>query len=665
MMGSAAGLVIFVVAFLSVGAGPQQRSLWTRPPTDPSPPKYDLKIKVLPEDHRLEATGTVTLGAADEARDRLSLDLSDVMHDLQIQVVEPTESADLARLEKTGGSGLTLYPSRPIGKGEPVLLRFSYSGGENTAFVFYIGPDGSFASGINTAWYPQFNSLRGVGSLSVSVPPGYKAFCPGAERETPEEAAAGNYRFQVDSPTRFSFGVGKYSVVRRNGVVPVSCYLLHPRDNVDRYVDGCLKVLDVLVREFGPYPYQAFAIVEVPPAPASKAGFSGASCEGFIFANTPSLDQEFNTAYYGHEIGHQWWGNLVGTVGLKGASMLSEGMAQFGSLLAVQAIDGDAAAERYRRTGYPGYSNDQSGFGYLKLAAAGLDQQLLGPLGGAQSHELCDSKGMFAWDALARAVGPADFSRALHEVTRTYAYKTVSWQQLVDIVQNVARVDLGWLFKQWFEQTGAPDWQLAWKQEGNSLNVTVSQASPYYAATIEILAESNDHKRLTRSVEVRGPRAEFNWPVDFPVSSMTLDPHFIVLHWTPEYRAEASALVTVTRGYDKVATGKPAEAYQEFVAGLERVPDPDHFGVRFELELGLARLLIKDKKMEEAKQHLLKALASASSRPEDLPWAYYSLARVAKALNDDALFRSAIESVRTADLAAGGRTGATEAARRL
>jgi hypothetical protein len=153
--------------------------------------------------------------------------------------------------------------------------------------------------------------------------------------------------------------------------------------------------------------------------------------------------------------------------------------------------------------------------------------------------------------------------------------------------------------------------------------------------------------------------------VDFRVDSMILDPHFMLPHWTAQYRDQASALVWVTRGYDKVAIAKPAEAYREFEAGLEHVPDPDHYGVRFELELGLARLLIKDKKMEEAKQHLLKALASPSSRPEDLPWAYYSLARAARALNDDALFRSAIDSVKTADLAAGGRTGAPEAARRL
>src|SRR5262249_36503809 len=207
---------------------------------------------------------------------------------------------------------------------------------------------------------------------------------------------------------------------------------------------------------------------------------------------------------------------------------------------------------------------------------------------------LCDSKGVFAWDILSRTVGPADFSRALHEVTSQYAFKSILWEQFVSIVQRAARTDLDWLFRQWFEQTGAPDWQLAWRQEGGILHGTISQASPYYRAELEVLAEGKEHQELIRTIEVNGPRTEFTWPVDFMVDSMTLDPHFLVLHWTREYRAQANGLVWVTRGYDRIGAGQPADAYREFEAGIERVPDPDLYGVRFELELGLARLLIKD-----------------------------------------------------------------------
>src|SRR5262249_40934658 len=193
--------VIILTAALSCANVPAQQRMPTGSQhATSSAPKYDLKIKLIPSDHRLEVVGTVWLPPADQVRHSLQLDLSDVMHDLQVHVVQPLESAGPARMEKTTATRWTLYPRRPLGKGEATLLRFSYSGGEKIAFVFYIGSDGSFASGINTAWYPQVDKARGVGSLSFSVPGGYKVFCVGTERETPEEAAAGNYRFQIETP---------------------------------------------------------------------------------------------------------------------------------------------------------------------------------------------------------------------------------------------------------------------------------------------------------------------------------------------------------------------------------------------------------------------------------------------------------------------------------
>src|SRR5262252_380606 len=86
---------------VSVIAFPSQTAQRTSQPAATVTPKYDLKITVMPEAHRLEATGTVWLPPADQVRDRIEFDLSDGMHDLQIQVVEPRESAGPARLERT------------------------------------------------------------------------------------------------------------------------------------------------------------------------------------------------------------------------------------------------------------------------------------------------------------------------------------------------------------------------------------------------------------------------------------------------------------------------------------------------------------------------------------------------------------------------------------
>lgn len=653
--------VLFVSASLSASA----QAPGVDKPAGASLPQYELNIRLMPEAHKMEVEGTLRLPPADSNRESLGLRLSEVMRDLHVEVVEPP-GAGPGDLKKRTTSEWAIEPARPIATGESVLLRFSYSGGEQIAVVFYLGPDGSFVSGVNQAWYPQVGDrLRGRGALNFSVPPGYSVYSVGRNGTTASEAARGNFRFEVTDPVRFSFGAGRYSVISRSGSVPVSVYMLHPRDNAEKYATGCFNILSLLVQEFGAYPHPSFAIVEVPDDPAEKAGFSGASVEGFIFANTRSLDSDFNTAYYGHELGHQWWGNLVGFRGSKGASMLSEGMAQFGSLLAVEALEGDAAAEHYRRTGYPGYSQWQDGLGYLKLAAAGIDHRLVDITGATLSHQLSDSKGFLVWDALSRAIGPGQFSEVLRSVTQQYQYKSISWEEFTRMVEAGARTDLKWFFDQWFERTGAPDWKLTWKQAGPALHGAITQTAPYYRASVEIEAGGKHNQKLIRTVEVNGPETKFDWPIDFEVESVELDPHFHLLHWTPQYRAEATALINWTRGIDMLANNKLEEALRQFNDGLQQVPSRDVYGVRFELEYGIARVLIKQTKMEEAREHLKLALASPSQRAEDLPWVYAALATVASALHDGNTFRSAVESAKAADRAAGGRTGAVESINRL
>lgn len=60
--------------------------------------------------------------------------------------------------------------------------------------------------------------------------------------------------------------------------------------------------------------------------------------------------------------------------------MLDEAMAQYASLRVVETIEGGDMAERYRRSGYPGYYSEYSGVGYLMNLAVGTDH-LLGQIG--------------------------------------------------------------------------------------------------------------------------------------------------------------------------------------------------------------------------------------------------------------------------------------------
>ena len=523
-----------------------------------SVPRYRLAVRLLPDAHRLEASGTLQLAAVNFPRNSIDLSLSELMSGLRVDVVSPAVSAGETKLDKTerpysrpgwGTTTWTISPRQPFPPNESILLHFSYAGeGERAGFIFDLGSEVSFAGGIGTAWYPEVEEVtgdndgrlrgqRGTGMLEFLVPTGYLVHASGTAHSLPSEISQGTFRFEINDPTFFSFGAAKYTVQRRGGTIPTALYLLRPRKDAAAFLDGAARVLGALTKEFGGYPHAEFAIIEVPTKQAGRAGFDGASVDGFIFANSDFLDKGFNTAYFGHEISHQWWGSLITSKALEGRWMLSEGMAQFGSLRAVESLEGEAAAERYRRTGYPGYISDQCALGYFALLARGLDHPLFNlPLEGNQSRTLSDSKGFIVWDMLSRTVGRTVFSRNLQNFIIVHKYQRVSWQEFLEAVEGDAGKNLKWFADQWLEQTGAPDYQLTWKQNGKILRGTVSQPAPYFRAALEIEVQGSA-RTIDKLIEITGDHVSFDWNVPFRVDSVTLDPHYQVLRWTPEFHA--------------------------------------------------------------------------------------------------------------------------------
>lgn len=531
-------LAVFILLLFAFATSPAAQK-----PTTYLNPKYDLDIRVSPGTGRLEATGTLRLPASDSSRAEYRLSLSEVMQNLTIEVIEPTASAGIAgiqRADASGGGKWILRPVRAIPAGQTALLRFSYGGGGRIANQFYIGSEVSFASAWGTNWYPLVDGEndKGVGTLRFSVPAGQTVYATGKRRSSVKETEQGVFEFEVDHPTYFAFAAGTYTVVRRHASVPVSAYLLKPRQHMEQYLDGVSKIIDVLTQEFGDYPFDEFAIVEIPRDLAQKASFNAAAMQGFVLVNSRAFDApevKYVLNFFGHEFSHQWFPHRVALNTPPGLYM-EEALAEYGALCVVEALAGAEAAERYRRTGFeydPGYSALQ----YFRLAGAGVDNKLSDLRPGLEHRNLAYSKGFLVFDMLSREVGRKSFRRVLRDLTRRYAFKEIGWNEFLRAVEKSAKRNLRWFYDQWFGRTGAPNFELSWQQEKGGIRGVIVQIAPYYEATLQIEARNNEGQTSVFKVRVNGAKKAFSFPVNFRVESVILDPHYFVLHWTPEYRS--------------------------------------------------------------------------------------------------------------------------------
>lgn len=188
----------------------------------------------------------------------------------------------------------------------------------------------------------------------VSTKVGQIAIAPGYLEDDWQKDDRHYYHYKMDSPiwNFFSFVSADFSVARDQwNDVAIEVYHVHDY-NVETMIDSTKDSLEYFTKNFSPYQYRQFRIMEFPQ-------FQGRFAQSFpntipfseSIGFTADLRDEsrLDYAYYvtAHELAHQWWAHQVLGANVQGSTLIIETLAQYSALMVMEQKFGRAYMQRF------------------------------------------------------------------------------------------------------------------------------------------------------------------------------------------------------------------------------------------------------------------------------------------------------------------------------
>nr|UXE44641.1 hypothetical protein Hi04_10k_c2877_00009 [uncultured bacterium] len=272
-----------------------------------------------------------------------------------------------------------------------------------------------------------FAATVSTSSDQIAIAPGYleKEWTEGGRRY---------FRYAMDQPILNFFSVlsAKYAVKRDewNGVKLEIYYQPNHTANLDRMMGGMKDALAYCNESFGPYQHRQARILEFPRYERFAQAFPNtipySEAIGFIAAVDDNDPEDVDYPYYvtAHEIAHQWWAHQVIGANVRGATMLSESMAQYSALMVMKHKYGKERMRRFLKLELDGY-----------LRGRAFEKKKELPLAQNENQQYIHyQKGSVAMYALQDFIGEERVNRALHKTIERWKFKGPPYPTSKDLV---------------------------------------------------------------------------------------------------------------------------------------------------------------------------------------------------------------------------------------
>ncbi len=329
--------------------------------------------------------------------------------------------------------------------------------------------------------------------------------------------------------------------------MPVEFNIYPASDNASNRAawEQCVQMLHTYRPIFGEYPFvnEKYGIYQFP--------FSGG-----MEHQTNTGQGTFDEGVTAHELGHQWWGDMV-TCRTWRDIWLNEGFATYSEALWFERKPGSSglpalhSAMANRR---PGSVN-----GTVYCTDVTDPNRIF-------SSDFTYRKGAWVLHMLRKIVGDDTFFAILAEHRARHQYSGATTEDFIAAAGAAAGQDLSWYFNPWVYQPGAPTYQYGWQavtiagQPYLRLRIRQNQSASYpvFPMPIEVRVATSAGTE-TQTVFNSAAIQYFLLPLGSTATGVTLDPDNWILN-------QGKSQVTYVAGPPKVVVASPAPG-QEFAAG--------------------------------------------------------------------------------------------------
>lgn len=504
--------------------------------------RLDLNVAIDPVHERLDITGTGVVTLADAAADEIRLFVNTRSAAIALGHVTTTNRTSTVSIESSGHQQLVhIALESPAEPGDSVRFEFTSTLSAPSSQLL-LTAEVALASWVE-AWYPVPSGPAGArwaapGTTRFHVPAGWHAVTNGTLISTTIRGDSAVHVWHTTEAVHRSFAAAQYRAARTSaGGRDIAVYLLTADSaSARRQAETLARAITAMERVWGRYPYDGYAIAEVP---TDAVAWAASAEQGFIMAVSSQFGDDGNLPLFAHEAAHAWWGNRVSSTG-PGARMVTEALAQYGAVIAIEALEGTDAMNEFLRFSRRGYNRFQSAHGYFEIVRRGGDKPLSLLGNDTWDHNLSDSKGHWFYHMLRHRLGSERFFAILRDVQNQYTGRALSLADLRGIFVDAAPDDPGLeeFVAQWLDRTTAPHFAVDWwtTDEGHGARIVVTQVQDdLYDLELDIELTLASGHRVRRTLHVAERMHEYTLSAHGRIVDLRLDPDHILLFWRPEY----------------------------------------------------------------------------------------------------------------------------------